>query len=396
MKSGSESTDLGRLPFVTAVSDIRHVILDRDGVLNEESAHTPVSDPSELTWIPGTLKALGELRSLGVRVSVATNQAGIGRGLFTSDALAALHSKMRDDATSAQGSIDAIFYCPHAPEASCACRKPSPGLLLDAVGQSGIPLSHTLMVGDAARDLDAARAAGMRAALVRTGKGRECEAYATEHGIPVFNDLSSLVASLARGPMNDAPHAFLRSIFSEHQAVIADSVVLIPDIEAAIALLRDALINGKKVLVCGNGGSAADAQHFVAELVGRYQRQRRPLAAISLTGDTSTLTAVSNDFGFEHIFSRQVDALARPGDVLIAISTSGNSSNVLHAVRIARRIGCNVIALTGRSGDALVQTADVALRVPSDTVARVQEVHELCLHSIAQGLDSLEWIGDKP
>ena len=176
---------------------IRHVILDRDGVLNEEpddGGH--VADPANFCWLPGALAALAALRTLGVRISVVTNQSGIGRGHMTEFELAAVHDKMTLDAQRVQGSIDAIFYCPHAPDAGCSCRKPAPALIEAAIDRSGIPRVNTLVVGDAARDLDAARAAGVRAALLRTGKGRAHEALAAARAIPVFEDLGALVAMI--------------------------------------------------------------------------------------------------------------------------------------------------------------------------------------------------------
>lgn len=137
---------------------------------------------------------------------------------------------------------------------------------------------------------------------------------------------------------------------------------------------------GNKVLICGNGGSAADAQHIAAEFVGRYENERRALPAIALTTDTSALTALANDYDFERIFARQVDALAREGDLLIAISTSGNSPNVIAAVMAARKLGCKVLGMTGSGGKKLASLCDAALMVPSDRTARVQEAHITVAH----------------
>ena len=147
------------------------------------------------------------------------------------------------------------------------------------------------------------------------------------------------------------------------------------EIEAAGSLIWDALKSDNKILLCGNGGSAADAQHIAAELVGRYELQRRAFPAISLTTDTSALTAVSNDYGYEEVFSRQVEALAVAGDVLIAISTSGKSPSVVKAADQARARGCKTIALTGCSGEPLTSHCDLAVVVPSDRTSRVQQAH---------------------
>ncbi len=153
-------------------------------------------------------------------------------------------------------------------------------------------------------------------------------------------------------------------------------------IVAAAETIRAALQAGRAVLVFGNGGSAADAQHFTAELVGRFERERRGAAAIALTTDTSVLTSVSNDYGFERVFARQVEALGRRGDVAFGISTSGESPNVVCAFEAARAAGLTRIALTGRDGGALGREADIHVNVPEPSTARVQEVHRTILHAI--------------
>ncbi len=155
----------------------------------------------------------------------------------------------------------------------------------------------------------------------------------------------------------------------------------------AADLMRDAVLNGKKVLLCGNGGSAADAQHIAAELVGRFVIERRPLAAIALTTDTSALTAIANDYGYEHVFSRQVEALGNDGDILIAITTSGTSKNVVAAVEVARKRGMKVIALTGAKGAAFVASCDAGVAVPSNVTARVQECHIVIGHLLCEVID---------
>jgi len=145
-----------------------------------------------------------------------------------------------------------------------------------------------------------------------------------------------------------------------------------------------ALAGGGKVLACGNGGSAADSQHFAAELVGRFTKERRALPALALTTDTSILTAVSNDYGYERVFARQVEALGRPGDVLVGISTSGRSKNVLAAFAAAKERQMTTVALTGSDGGPIGAAADLHLNVPSPSAARVQEVHRTVLHVICE------------
>jgi phosphoheptose isomerase len=179
-------------------------------------------------------------------------------------------------------------------------------------------------------------------------------------------------------------------VFTEHSAVAARAAEQLPPVLGrVVGAVHACLHGGHKVLACGNGGSASDAQHLVAELVGRFREERPALAGIALTADTVTLTALGNDYGYERVFARQVEALARPGDLLFAISTSGNSPNVVQAAQTARGLGCKVIALTGARGGHLAAHADMLIQAPSSVVARIQEMHTLCIHAIADSLDGL-------
>lgn len=173
----------------------------------------------------------------------------------------------------------------------------------------------------------------------------------------------------------------------EHQALFAQLNALATPLESAADRLCQALKAGNKVLACGNGGSAADAQHFAAELTGRFETQRRGLPAVALTTDSSALTAISNDFGFQALFARQVEALGRPGDVLLAISTSGHSENVREAVKTARQRDVAVIGLLGRDGGPLAPLCDVSVVVPEKRTARIQEAHIFLLHVLCSAVD---------
>ena len=172
----------------------------------------------------------------------------------------------------------------------------------------------------------------------------------------------------------------------------ASAAVLSAPIARAIALMTESLRAGGKILACGNGGSAADAQHFSAELLNRFEVERPPLAAIALTTDTSTLTSIANDYDFDQVFEKQVQALGRKGDVLLAISTSGNSANVMAAMRAASAAGMGIVALTGRGGGkmaAVLSPPDVHICVPHTVTARIQEVHLLVLHCLCDGIDAV-------
>jgi D-sedoheptulose 7-phosphate isomerase len=174
----------------------------------------------------------------------------------------------------------------------------------------------------------------------------------------------------------------VKSTLEEHRQVVVKMAALEGEIASAGELCANALLQGQRIYLCGNGGSAADAQHIAAELIGRFVNDRRALPAIALTTDTSALTAIGNDYGYDEVFSRQVEGLCGEGDVLIAISTSGNSDNVLKAVDAAHRVGASVIGLSGKSGGALDAKADVSLVVPSDVTARIQEMHIVIGHLI--------------
>ena len=174
----------------------------------------------------------------------------------------------------------------------------------------------------------------------------------------------------------------VKSTLEEHRQVVEKMAALEVEIASAGELCGHALVKGHRIFLCGNGGSAADAQHIAAELIGRFVNDRRALPAIALTTDTSALTAIGNDYGYDEVFSRQVEGLCREGDVLIAISTSGNSGNVLKAVDRAHRAGASVIGLSGKSGGALDSKCDVSLVVPSDVTARIQEMHIVIGHLI--------------
>ncbi len=173
--------------------------------------------------------------------------------------------------------------------------------------------------------------------------------------------------------------------------------LLAEPIGQAVDLMFTALSNGNKILACGNGGSAADCQHFAAELVGRFERERLPLPAMALTVDSSILTAVANDYSFQEVFAKQVQAFGQAGDVLLAITTSGNSSSVLNAVNAALERDMRVIALTGKGGgemNDLLTEADVHICVPHDRTARIQEVHLLTIHCLCDGIDAALFGGD--
>lgn len=184
------------------------------------------------------------------------------------------------------------------------------------------------------------------------------------------------------------------NLASLYSRAVADHLSIISQLDAqqdaferAAVRMSECLLRGRKILWCGNGGSAADAQHLAAELMGRFRRDRRALASIALTADTSVLTAIANDCGFAEVFERQLEALCLPGDVVVGLSTSGKSRNVCAALETAREIGAFTIALTGQNGGPMASLADVCLRVASSDTARIQEGHILFGHILCEWLE---------
>lgn len=181
--------------------------------------------------------------------------------------------------------------------------------------------------------------------------------------------------------------ALIKKAIDDHRNAVNALGRMVPEIEALASRLKECLSTGGKIVFMGNGGSAADSQHLAAELVGRFRRERAGLPAMALTTDTSVLTAIGNDYGYEHVFARQVEALCCPHDVLIGISTSGNSGNVVRAIETGTRMGLFSVGLLGGSGGRLAELCDMALVVPASETARVQELHILIGHILCELLE---------
>ncbi len=180
----------------------------------------------------------------------------------------------------------------------------------------------------------------------------------------------------------------IKNEFNKHIEIFKNSSdSLVESIEIAANLCVSGLKNGNKLVLCGNGGSAADAQHIAAEIVGRYKIKRKGLPAIALTTDTSVITSISNDFGYLHVFDRQLEALTNEGDILLAISTGGTSPNVVSAVKTAKSLRCNTIGLSGKSGGDFNELCDVNIIVPSEDTPRIQEMHIFIGHTICHLID---------
>jgi histidinol-phosphate phosphatase family protein len=364
------------------------IFLDRDGTIMEDRGY--LADPAEVVLLPGVLDGLRALTAAGTRLVVVTNQSGVARGLIPASALEALHRQLATTLRAKGIELAGIYSCPHGPEDGCGCRKPAPGLAHQASKDLGLDLTDSLVVGDRASDLGLARALNVPSALVLTGAGRRTLAENGATPSLVVRDLRDLArhfpdsrqaldtcASESSMIDPDMAAAAIRQHLSESAAVLSHTAVeCASDIIHAARLIAVALDRGGKLLLCGNGGSAADCQHLAAEFVNvlARDRPRRALAAIALTTDTSLLTAVANDSGFEQVFSRQIEALGDPGDVLLAISTSGRSPNVVRALVEARSRGLETVLLTGPDS-ADRPASDCAIRVPARNPQQAQEAH---------------------
>jgi D-sedoheptulose 7-phosphate isomerase len=205
------------------------------------------------------------------------------------------------------------------------------------------------------------------------GRGQEFAGFDWRHNALKFRSTDR------RGILLSLPFA---QHLTQHRELFARLDAMAPDVTRAAACMSDALRSGGKLMFCGNGGSAADSQHLASEFTGRFVDDRRPLAALALSTDSSALTCIANDYAFDQVFERQLRGLGRKGDLLVAISTSGRSGNVLHAVQAARETGIAVVGLLGRDGGTLKPLCDVALVVPSDTTARIQEAHIFIGHTL--------------
>lgn len=359
----------------------RYALLDRDGTLVVEKHHLSSIDQLEL--LPGAADGLRRLAASGIGAVMVTNQSVVGRGMLSMEELGKIHDELVRRLNAEGAGLEAIYVCPHRPEEGCSCRKPSTELALRAAQELHFDLRQSFVIGDQPGDIQMGRACGATTVLVRTGYGGKSE----EDGVQadfVADDLA-VAAERIKPVLSLTPDAMVR-LRSHIEASIDTKRKLLesgagPMLTAANAM-KQCLERGNKLLLCGNGGSAADAQHIAAEFVSVLNQNflRPGLAAIALTTDTSVLTASANDFGFAGVFERQVQALGRPGDVLIGISTSGNSENVLRAIDYARRHGLVTIALTGDRDCKLAEAAEIVLRAPSSVTQFIQESHIMMGH----------------
>jgi D-glycero-D-manno-heptose 1,7-bisphosphate phosphatase len=354
------------------------VFLDRDGVINENLPDY-VRSWEAFRWLPGALEALARLTRGGFPVVVVTNQSGIGRGVIEAATIDGMHARLRDSVAAAGGRVEAVMVCPHHPDDACDCRKPKPGMLRQAADELGIDLAASWMVGDHPTDAAAARAAGVRPILVRSGRGTAEELAAD--GAPVVADLGEAV-DLILGQARECGAV-------DYFNLLAECVRGID--RAAVARLVDAVRRardgGGMVYTLGNGGSAATASHLALDLAKNTRRpDRSHVRALCLADNAGLLTAWANDSHYEEVFAAQLDAVARPGDLVVAVSGSGNSKNVLRAIEVARAHGAATFGIAGFDGGKLAAAAEECVVVRSDNMQLVEDAHMAIVHAVMVAL----------
>lgn len=351
-----------------------------------------LSRPEDVELIEGAAEGLRRFEELGWGRIVVTNQSGVNRGYFSRETVDAVHERLRNLLAQSGASIDGIYICPHAPEEGCDCRKPATALLRQAAAELNFDPARSVFIGDKACDVELGRKLGGVTILVRTGYGEEelrTKGVSADYVVHDLKEAAEITMKLDDEPKSAGFfRAHMIESIAARQRALAECEASVA--EAAGAIARG-LSSGGKLLLCGNGGSAADAQHIAGELVSVLSKDfpRQALAAIALTANPSILTAIANDFGFGGVFERQVEALGRAGDVLLAISTSGNSENVVRALEAARARGMQTIAMTGSAGGKAAELAQVAIRVPSSNVQQVQEVHMSIGHILCAVVERL-------
>lgn len=355
------------------------VILDRDGTINIERNYLSSIENMEL--LPGAAEGIRILNRLNCPVVVISNQPVVARGDCSLETLEAIHRRMNALLAGEGAAVDAIYFCPHSPADNCACRKPKTALFEKARDAFTADLARSFVVGDKCSDIQAGRGIGATTFLVRTGHGLETERARECCPHHVVDDLKAAAAGIS-SIIRVQKHL---SESAEVKRRLADSPAA-PAIAEAARQVAARVSRGGKIMLCGNGGSASDSQHIAAEFTNRLRAtmERPGIPAIALTTDTSYLTARGNDYGFDDVFERLVDTLGNPADALIALSTSGNSPNVVRAVAKAREKQILTVALLGGKGGELARIADVPLIVPSDSVQYIQESHIAIGHILCE------------
>lgn len=362
------------------------VLLDRDGTIIVDKNYLHEADGVEL--LLGSVDGLKLLYNEGYRLIIISNQSGVGRGYFSVEEV----NKVNDRLTSllkAEGVEIAGYYCCfHAPEEGCDCRKPKIGLVEQAMEELDFNKDDiSAVIGDKASDIELGKNLEAFSILIGTDTKDDVAA-----NVVVSNLLDAASIIIEREPdiqMNkDVMLKQITENFEDHRRTVALMDTLKENILKAALLMIESLANGGRIFFCGNGGSAADAQHLAAELSGRYLKNRSALDGIALTCNSSAVTAIGNDFGYDEIFARQLEAHGRTGDTLVAITTGGSSPNILKVVEEAKKKGIKIISMTGSKPTSLSEQSDVHLAIPVPFTPRIQEMHILVGHTLCELIES--------
>lgn len=360
------------------------VCLDRDGTLIENSHF--LNEPGKVQLRPGVGEGLRRLGDAGYRLVMVTNQQGIGLGYFDYDTFVAINSEIFKQLAPFGVRIDKVYFCPHSLAEDCDCRKPGSRLIERALRDFGAPREQTFMIGDSEADIGAAKQAGVRAVLISDAESDDSVVRASD--FPAAVELILQGREPVRDAGEDTATRLVQARFADTAAALRDAFgQYAAEVAQAAVVIGDAFAAGGKLLAFGNGGSASDAQHLCGELVVRFQNHRRALPAISLCSDPAVLTACGNDYSYRHVFARQVEALGNAGDIAAAISTSGESENVIAALQTARERGLRSVLFTGPKPSRAAEIADHVLRAPGSNTARIQELHLASYHAICELLD---------
>lgn len=376
------------------------VLLDRDGTLIVDSGY--VGSVERVTFIDGAIEAVAELNAAGIPVAVVTNQAGVARGHFTLEDVHRVHAHIDEQLARRGAHVDMWLFCPYHPDGVVdgfarvsSDRKPAPGMALAAAEALDLDLAASWVVGDAATDIGLARAVGARALFIGTTTG--------DPDVEAVPDLAAAVRRILRvhadRPMTGQLAGFLEPRFPAQRYLLAEAFardysaelakslasVDLEQVERAAAVLNAAYDRDAAVFACGNGGSASIANHLQCDhSKGVRNGTDLRTRVISLSAHAELLSAIANDIGYEAVFEYQLQSQARPGDVLLAVSSSGRSPNVLRALEWAGRHGLQTICLTGFGGEPARSIAGVRIHVDSQNYGVVEDAHQACMHLLAQ------------
>lgn len=361
------------------------VCLDRDGTLIENKHF--LNSPEKVKLLPGVGESLRALQDAGYQLAMVTNQQGLGLGYFDYDTLVSINSEVFKQLAPFGVRIAKVYFCPHSFAEECECRKPGSRLIERALHDLEAPREHSFFIGDSVSDATAAQVAGVSAVIVG-----QVDASIDATCVPSFQQAVEFILAKPSVDAHTAPDfavQLVRTRFGDAMDALRQaSRQYAADVARAAAVIGDAFKRGNKLLAFGNGGSASDAQHLCGELVVRFQKHRRGLPAVSLCSDPAVLTACGNDYSYSRVFARQVEALGNPGDIAVAISTSGESENVIQALQTAAERGLQAILFTGKKNCRAASHAGIVLRAPGANTARIQELHLASYHAICELLDA--------